>query len=77
MVKRIKSHLGSALGVGMGITLGGVIIPRFFFTPQAFTTYPPILNHILLYFITTYIGSFLLFCLMDWLNAQQQKHRQS
>ncbi len=77
MKRRLKSHLESALGVGLGITLGGVIIPRIFFTPPAFTTYPPLLYHMVLYFVTTYMGSLLFFCLLDWLNAQQQKRRQS
>ena len=60
-----KKNLGSALGISLGITLGGVIIPRIYFTPQAFTTYPPLLHHILLYFTTTFLASFIFFVLME------------
>ena len=66
----IKTNLESALGVGLGITLGGVIVPHYAAPPLFFVASPPLVPQALLYFAVTCCGSFLLFCLSDWMKSR-------
>ena len=66
----IKTNLESALGVGLGITLGGVIIPHYVTPPLFFVVFPPLVPQALLYFAVTCCGSFFMFCFFDWMKSR-------
>ncbi len=67
----VKQSLKAAIGVSAGITIGGVIIPRIFLFPNLYNeTFPPVLVHSLMYFAGSYIVSFLVFLLIEWLKSK-------
>lgn len=59
MIKMLRRALKFAIGPSVGITLGGLIIPRIVFPNQYNETYPPILEYAGLYFVVGYMVSFL------------------
>jgi hypothetical protein len=62
-----KRSVKFAIGPSVGITIGGVIIPRIIFSNLYNETYPPIFVHAGLYFVVGYIASFLVSLLIEWI----------
>jgi len=76
-MERVKKALKSAIGVGIGLTIGGVIIPRLWLFPNLYNeTYPPIFLHILEYFVMSYIVSFVGFWLIDWAKSKLKNSKE-
>ncbi|WP_312833209.1 hypothetical protein [Sedimentibacter saalensis] len=71
----LKRALKFAIGPSIGVTIGGIIIPRIIFSNLYNATYPPIIVHAGLYFIAGYIVSFLVFLLIEWVKLKfDNKH---
>lgn len=71
----LKRALKFAIGPSIGVTIGGIIIPRIIFSNLYNATYPPIIVHAGLYFISGYIVSFLVFLLIEWVKLKfDSKH---
>jgi len=66
----LKRALKFAIGPSIGITIGGIIIPRFMFSNQYNETYPSISLHASLYFVVGYIVSFLVYLLIEWVKSK-------
>lgn len=67
----IKKSLKSAISISIGITIGGVIIPRLFTFKDLYNhTYPPIFVHIIKYLATTYIVCFIILLLIGWIKSK-------
>ncbi|SHK08802.1 hypothetical protein [Desulforamulus aeronauticus] len=67
----VKRSLKAAIGVSAGITIGGIIIPRIFLFPELYNkTFPSIVVHSIMYFIGSYIVSFLSFLLIEWMKSK-------
>ncbi|MDK2808857.1 MAG: hypothetical protein PWP24_1594 [Clostridiales bacterium] len=69
----LKKSLKSAVGVSIGITLGGCIIPRILFSDLYNNTFPPIWEHALTYLIQGYLVSFLVSLLINWIESKKEK----
>lgn len=66
----LKRALKFAIGPSIGVTLGGIIIPRIM-SPNLYNeTYPPILVQAALYFIIAYIISFLVSFFIEWTKSK-------
>ena len=59
----IRQALKRAFGVSLGVTIGGVLLPRLLWTWRYNATFPPLALHVLLYFV----GSFVVCFLVTWL----------
>lgn len=68
----LKRALKFAIGPSVGITLGGVIIPRIMFPNLYNETYPPILLQAGIYFVVGYIVSFLVSLLIEWIKLKAE-----
>ena len=68
----LKRALKFAIGPSVGITLGGIIIPRIMFPNLYNETYPPILLQAGLYFVVGYIVSFLVSLLIEWIKLKAE-----
>jgi len=72
MKKMIKKSFRSALGVGIGVTLGGVIIPKVFIYPKLYNNnlenLPNFVIECILCFVAAFISSFLVFLICDEFN---------
>lgn len=67
----VKRSLKAAIGVSAGMTIGGIIIPRIFLFPKLYNeTFPPILVHSIMFFVGSYIVSFLFFLLIEWIKSK-------
>lgn len=67
----IKRSLKAAIGVSIGIVIGGVIIPRLFLFPYLYNeTFPSIFMHSIIYFGGSYIVSFLIFLFIEWIKLK-------
>ncbi len=66
----LKRALKFAIGPSIGITLGGVIIPRIMFSKLYNETYPPILVQAGLYLAVGYIVSFLVSLFIEWVKSK-------
>ncbi|TGE37353.1 hypothetical protein E4K67_16065 [Desulfosporosinus fructosivorans] len=66
----LKRALKFAIGPSIGITIGGIIIPRIMFSSLYNETYPSIPLHASLYFVVGYILSFLVFLLIEWVKSK-------
>jgi hypothetical protein len=66
----LKRALKFAIGPSVGITLGGIIIPRDMFPNLYNETYPPILLQAGLYFAVGYIASFLVSLPIEWIKSK-------
>ena len=67
----IKKALKSAVGISIGITIGGVIIPRLFMFKNLYNeTYPPVFVHSMIYFVGSYMVCFLFFILLEWIKSK-------
>ncbi|HHV17918.1 MAG TPA: hypothetical protein GXZ27_03575 [Thermoanaerobacterales bacterium] len=71
----LKRALKFAIGPSVGITLGGVIIPRIMFPNLYNETYPPILLQASLYFAIGYIASFLVSLFIEWVNSKAESNQ--
>ncbi|MDF2596541.1 MAG: hypothetical protein K0R69_2882 [Clostridia bacterium] len=69
----VKKSLKSAVGTSIGVTLGGCILPRLFFRNLYNNTFPPIWKQVIFYLIVGYMTSFLVFFIINWVKAKQQK----
>lgn len=70
-----RRALKFAIGPSVGITIGGVIIPRIMFSNLYNETYPPIFVQAGLYFVVGYIVSFLVSLLIEWMKLKlENKH---
>lgn len=68
----IKKALKSAVGISIGIVIGGVIIPRLFTNKNLYNdTYPSILVHSIMYFVVSYIACFLMSLLFEWIQSNK------
>jgi hypothetical protein len=72
MVKVLKRALKFAFGPSIGVTIGGVIIPRIMFSNNE--VYPPIFIHASVYFICGYIMSFLISLLFEWIRSKANEN---
>lgn len=70
MIKIIKRSLKFAIGPSVGVTIGGIIIPRIMFSNLYNETYPPIFVQACLYFVVGYIASFLVSLLIEWIKLK-------
>jgi hypothetical protein len=71
----VKRSLKAAIGVSVGITIGGIIIPRVFMFPHLYNdTYPPILVHSIMYFVVSYVACFLFFLLFEWIKFKLKRN---
>lgn len=70
MIRMFKRALKFAIGPSIGITLGGIIIPRIMFPNLYNETYPPILVQAGLYFVVGYIVSLLVSLLIEWIKSK-------
>jgi O-antigen/teichoic acid export membrane protein len=70
VIKMFRRALKFAIGPSIGITLGGIIIPRIMFPNLYNETYPSILVHAVLYFAVGYIVSFLVALLIEWVKSK-------
>jgi hypothetical protein len=68
----LKRALKFAIGPSVGITLGGIIIPRIIFPNLYNETYPPILLQACFYFVVGYIVSFLVSLLIEWIKSKAE-----
>lgn len=68
----IKRALKLAIGPSLGITLGGIIIPRMMYPSRYNETYPPILLHVILYLFVGYMVSFLVCLLIEWIKSKTE-----
>lgn len=68
----LKRALKFAIGPSVGITLGGIIIPRIIFPNLYNETYPPILFQACFYFVVGYIVSFLVSLLIEWIKSKAE-----
>ncbi|EHQ91023.1 hypothetical protein DesyoDRAFT_4055 [Desulfosporosinus youngiae DSM 17734] len=68
-----KRALKFAIGPSIGITIGGILIPRIMFSNLYNETYPSILLHASLYFVVGYIVSLLVFLLIEWVKPKIKK----
>lgn len=67
----IKKALKSSVVISIGITIGGVIIPRVFTFKNLYNdTYPSILVHSMKYFVGSYMVCFLFFILLEWIKSK-------
>lgn len=66
----LKRALKFAIGPSVGITIGGIIIPRIMFSNLYNETYPPILVQACLYFVVGYAVSFLVSLLIEWVKSK-------
>lgn len=57
----------SAIGVSIGTTIGGVVLPRILFSEFYNNTYPPIIKQSLMYFVISYTVCFLVSLLIAWI----------
>jgi len=68
----IKRALKFAIGPSVGITIGGVIIPRIIFSNLYNKTYPPIFVQASFYFVVGYIVSFLVYLIIEWFKLKMK-----
>ncbi len=66
----IRRALKFAIGPSIGITLGGILIPRIMFSNLYNDTYPPIIEQAILYLVVGYLVSFLVFLFIEWLKSK-------
>lgn len=66
----IKKSLKSAIGIGIGTTLGGCILPRLLLSGAYNDTWPPIWKQAILYFVISYPVAFLVFLLIEWVKSK-------
>ncbi len=66
----IKKSLKQAIGISIGTAIGGVLLPRLLFQDMFNATYPPIWKHLVMYLAVGYIGSFLVFLLINWVKSK-------
>lgn len=69
----IKKALKSAIGISIGLTFGGVVLPRLMFPEFYNHTYPPLLKQILIYFLFSYAVCFLTSLLINWIKIKLNK----
>lgn len=66
----VKKSLKQAIWVGVGVSIGGCILPRLLFKELYNNTWPPIWQDAILYFIGGYVGSFLIFLIINWFKSK-------
>jgi hypothetical protein len=67
----IKKSLKSAIGVSIGVTIGGCVLPRIFFSNLHNDTWPPIWQQAVLYFVIGYVASFLVYLVINWIKSKK------
>lgn len=68
----LKRALKFAIGPSVGITIGGIIIPRIMFSNLYNETYPSIPVQACLYFVVGYAVSFLVSLLIEWVESKME-----
>lgn len=66
----LKRALKFAVGPSIGVTIGGIIIPRIVFSNIYNKTYPPIFVQAGLYLVAGYIVSFLVSMIIEWIKLK-------
>ncbi len=69
----IKKSLKQAIGVSIGVAIGSALLPRMLYPHMFNATYPPIWKHMILNFAAAYIGSFLVFLLINCIMAKVKR----
>lgn len=73
-MKIVKSSLKIALGVSIGTTIGGAIIPRLWLYPNLYNdTYPPLGVYFVFYFVASVIICFPVSLLINWIIVKIKK----
>ena len=69
----MKKAAKQAIGVAIGCTLGGAVLPRLLM-PQIYNgTWPPLLQYTITSFLVCYAGSFAVFLLIGWLSEKRSR----
>ena len=66
----IKKAAKQAIGIGLGCTLGGTVLPRLLLAQNYNSTWPPLWQHVATSFVVCYGVSFAVLLLMNWLKAK-------
>lgn len=66
----IKQAFKRALWVSLGVTIGGVLLPRILFPQRYNATYPPLALHALMYFALGYVVCFLTLWFLSFLKSK-------
>jgi len=75
VIKTLSRALKFAIGPSLGLTIGGIIIPRIMFANRYNQTYPPMLVHAGLYFVTGYIVSCVIFLFIEWVKSKMERNQ--
>lgn len=70
VIKMLKRAYKFAIGPSIGITIGGIIIPRIMFSSLYNETYPPIFVQAGQYFVVGYIVCFLVSLFIEWIKLK-------
>lgn len=68
----MKKAAKQAVGVGIGCTLGGTVLPRLLLAQNYNSTWPPLWQHAIIGFVACYGASFAVFLLMNWLETKRR-----
>ncbi len=71
----IKKAAKQAIGIGLGCTLGGTVLPRLLLAQNYNSTWPPLWQHAATSFVVCYGVSFAVLLLMNWLGAKWGKQK--
>ena len=71
----IKKAAKQAIGIGLGCTLGGTVLPRLLLAQNYNSTWPPLWQHVAISFVVCYGVSFAVLLLMNWLGAKRSKQK--
>lgn len=66
----MKKTAKQAVGVGIGCTLGGTVLPRLLLAQNYNSTWPPLWQHAIIGFVACYGASFAVFLLINWVKAK-------
>lgn len=66
----IKKAAKQAIGIGLGCTLGGTVLPRLLLAQNYNSTWPPLWQHVATSFVVCYGVSFAVFLMVNWLKAK-------
>lgn len=69
----LRKALKSAIGVAIGITIGGCALPRICFPNLYNETWPPLWKQIISYFVVGYVTAFLVFLIINWVLSKRKR----
>ncbi len=68
----VKRALKSAIGVSLGVAIGGTVLPRLLRPWFYNNTYPPLWIHALLNFSFAYAACFLIYLFAEWIKSKRK-----